>query len=264
MTQTLTILNTMARAAVLLCVAGAAQANTGADKEAEKQAEKAAPPSLAFKFTASHYANSNQPSGDDINLRANYGSHVAWIGRYTQGQGSDNIALDQTRIGYEYVMPMPFGQITPSIQTASGGFWGGSLSAQIGSPKLYAIVGLGRTNLRTYYNLNFDPNDAVTLGLGMRLPDKALLSAFVVRDDRLGTGQTVGHVVWRKEIAEGQRLTVDVARKQGRPDAQSESVSGNMMSFGYDYRNVFAKITRERKVNFANNDQTRVAAGFRF
>jgi hypothetical protein len=37
-----------------------------------------------------------------------------------------------------------------------------------------------------------------------------------------------------------------------------------MMSFGYDYRNVFAKVTRERKVNFANNDQTRVAAGFRF
>lgn len=257
----LTILNTVVRAVALVCVAGAAQAN---DKGADKGAEKEAPPSLAFKATASHYANSNQPSGDDYNVRANYGSHVAWIGRYTQGQGADNAALDQTRIGYEYVMPMPFGQITPSIQTASGGFWGASLSAQIGSPKLYAIVGLGRTNLRTYYNLNFDPNDAVTLGLGMRLPDKALLSTFVVRDDRLGTGQTVGHVVWRKDIGNGQRLTVDVARKQGRPDAQSESVSGNMMSFGYDYRNVFAKVTRERKVNFANNDQTRVAAGFRF
>ena len=98
----------------------------------------------------------------------------------------------------------------------------------------------------------------------MRLPDKALLSAFVVRDDRLGTGQTVGHLVWRKEIADGQRVTLDVGRKQGRPDAQSDSVRGNLMSFGYDYRNVFAKLTRERKVNFANNDQTRVAAGFRF
>lgn len=256
MTKTLTILNTVARAAAILCVACAAQANPGAEKEA--------PPTLAFKATASHYANSHQPSGDDYNVRANYGSHVAWIGRYTQGQGADNAALDQTRIGYEYVMPMPFGQITPSIQAASGGFWGGSLSAQIGSPKLYAIVGLGRTNLRTYYNLNFDPNDAITLGVGMRLPDKALLSAFVVRDDRLGTGQTVGHLVWRKEIADGHRLTIDLGRKQGRPDAQSESVRGNLLSVGYDYRNVFAKITRERKVNFANNDQTRVAAGFRF
>ena len=59
----------------------------------------------------------------------------------------------------------------------SGGFWGGSLSAQIGSPKLYAIVGLGRTNLRTYYNLNFDPNDAITLGYARRLPDRSMLTA---------------------------------------------------------------------------------------
>lgn len=264
MTTTLLILRRIASASLLAGLACGVQANPAGDKDVPRESAKEADPSWAFKFTASHYANSRQPSGDDYNLRGNYGSHVAWIGRYTQGEGPENSALDQTRIGYEYVMPMPFGQLTPSVQTASGGFWGGSLTAQVGSPKLYAIVGFGRTNLRTYYNLNFDPNDAVTLGMGMRLPDKALLSAFVVRDDRLGTGQTVGHLVWRKEFGDGQRLTIDLGRKQGRPDAQSDRVSGNLLSVGYDHRNVFVRIARDRKVNFANNDQTRVAAGFRF
>ncbi len=264
MKTSLLILRRIAIASLLAGLACAAQANPAADRDAPREAGKEANPTWAFKLTSSHYANSNQPSGVDHNLRANYGSHVAWIGRYTQGQGLENAALDQTRVGYEYVMPMPFGQLTPSVQTASGGFWGGSLSAQVGSPKLYAIVGFGRTNLRTYYNLNFDPNDAITLGMGLRLPDKALLSAFVVRDDRLGTGQTVGHLVWRKEFGDGQRLTLDLGRKHGRPDAQSDAVSGALLSVGYDHRNVFARITRDRKVNFSNTDQTRVAAGFRF
>ena len=52
MTHMLTILNTVVRAATLVCVACAAQANTGADKEAEKGAEKEAPPSLAVPICA--------------------------------------------------------------------------------------------------------------------------------------------------------------------------------------------------------------------
>jgi hypothetical protein len=30
----------------------------------------------------------------------------------------------------------------------------------------HLIAGLGRTSLQTCYNLNFDPNDAITLGVG--------------------------------------------------------------------------------------------------
>lgn len=260
MVTKLTILTRVAAAAALLSLQGwayASEARTQAGDEPKNTP-------VAFKFTASHYDNSRQPSGVDYNLRANYGSHIAWIGRYTQGMGEDNDAMRQTRAGYEQVMPTAFGQITPSVQVASGGFVLGGFTAQIGKPKLYAIVGFARSNLRPYYNLNFDPNDAVTLGVGMRLPDKALLSAYVVRDDRLSTGQTVGHLVWRKDVGDGQRLTVDVGRKQGRPDAQSNPISGNLLSIGYDHRNVFVRVTRDQKVNFTLNDQTRVAAGFRF
>ncbi len=259
MPMKLTILTRVSAAALLSC-AGAVSANE-ASAQAEGVSKDAAP---AFKFTASHYANSREPSGSDYNLRANQGPHIAWIGRYRQGLGADNDAMRQTRAGYEYVLPTAFGQITPSVQAASGGFWLGGFTAQVGSPQLYAIVGFARSNLRPYYNLNFDPNDAVTLGVGMRLPDKALLSAYVVRDDRLSTGQAVGHLVWRKEFGEGQRLTVDLGHKQGRPDAQSDRLTANMLSVGYDHRDLFVRIARDHKVNFTQNDQTRVSAGFRF
>lgn len=258
MPKKLTILTRVAAAALLSCAAAVSANEAGAQAAGEA---KDAP---AFKFTASHYANSREPSGADYNLRVNQGPHIAWIGHYRQGMGDDNDAMRQTRAGYEYVLPTAFGQVTPSLQAASGGFWLGGFTAQVGSPQVYAIVGFARSNLRSYYNLNFDPNDAVTLGLGMRLPDKALLSAYVVRDDRLSTGQTVGHLVWRKEFGEGQRLTVDLGRKQGRPDAQSERLSANMLSVGYDHRDLFVRIARDRKVNFTQNDQTRVSAGFRF
>lgn len=218
----------------------------------------------AFKLTPSMYRNSNQASASDLNLRANLGSHVAWIGHYSQGESADNAKFTQTRVGYEYSIPMPFGQLTPSVQAASKGFYGGSLTAQIGGQDLYGILGFGRTNLKPYYNLNFDPNDAITLGMGMRLPDKALLSFFLVHDDRLSTGQNVTHLVWRKNISDHQYITIDTAYKHGREDAQSDVVKGRMLSLGFDHKQYFVKIARDQKVNFSNTDQTRVAAGMRF
>jgi hypothetical protein len=46
----------------------------------------------------------------------------------------------------------------------------------------------GRTNLKDYFNLNFDPNDAILIGAGTRAIQHTTLSAFQIRDDRLGTG----------------------------------------------------------------------------
>ena len=98
----------------------------------------------------------------------------------------------------------------------------------------------------------------------MRLPDKALLNFYVVRDDRLSTGQTVTHVVWRKNINEHQRVTVDTAYKHGREDAEGDVVKGRMVSLGFDHKEYFVKIARDQKVNFSNTDQTRLSVGLRF
>lgn len=123
---------------------------------------------------------------------------------------------------------------------------------------------MGRTNARDYYNLNFDPNDSVAYGVGTRLLPKSSVSLFTVRDNRLHTGQVVTHLVWRATPDEHQRWTVDLSRKHGRATVDDESVAGNALSVTYDYDDIFVRLARDRKVNFTDEDQTRVSLGLRF
>lgn len=222
------------------------------------QAQGAAPEPWAFKLTPSLYATAHEHNAVDVNLRANNGPHALWIGQYQRGN-----EFQQTRTGYEYTANFDWGQMVPSLQAASGGFAGGSLNFQIGQP-VYVIVGLGRTNLRNYYNLNFDPNDAVTLGLGARLSRGHQLSLFSVKDNRLATDQIITHGVWRWQANEADRWTVDVAYKSGRSSPEDERVNGRSLSVTYDHRHTFVRLALDEKVNFSANNQTRLSAGLRF
>ena len=214
--------------------------------------------SWTFKLTPSYYVTTHQKDATDINLRANIGSHAFWLADYRRGG-----EFAQTRIGYEYTAELPFGQLVPSLQLATHGFAGGAINAQIGG-EYYALLGFGRTNARDYYNLNFDPNDSVLYGLGTRLLPKSNLSLFTVRDNRLHTGQVVTHLVWRFTPDDHQRWTVDVSGKHGRASADEEAVSGKAISLTFDYREVFVRLARDRKVNFTVEDQTRFSLGLRF
>ena len=229
-----------------------------ANPSAPGQAEPAAMDHWAFKLTPSWYATSHTPDAVDVNLRANYGPHALWLGEYKRGG-----EFEQARTGYEYTAQYSWGQLVPSLQLASHGFVGASLNAQVGGP-VYALLGWGRTNARDYYNLNFDPNDSVVYGLGTSLLPKSNLSLFTVRDNRLHTGQVVTHLVWRFLPDEHQRWTVDASSKHGRPTPDDDSVSGAALSVTYDYRDVFVRLARDRKVNFSVEDQTRVSLGRRF
>ncbi|MHB1230719.1 MAG: hypothetical protein ACYCY3_10480 [Halothiobacillus sp.] len=93
-----------------------------------------------------------------------------------------------------------------SEQAARHGFFGGSVSAEIGGEKTYGLLGLGRTNLKDYYNLNFDPNDALTFGLGTRAGRNTELSMCRVQDNRLGTGQRVTHIILRQHMSVDRRF----------------------------------------------------------
>lgn len=242
-----------AACASLLCSSGA-----NADAAPPGGADSAAPETWAFKLTPSYYVTTNQKDATDLNLRANHGSHAVWIGYYRR---SDE--FEQTRTGYEYTLQTPFGQLVPSLQLASHGFAGGSINAQIGDA-VYALLGFGRTNTRDYYNLNFDPNDSVVYGLGTRLLPKSNLSLFTVRDNRLHTDQVVTHLVWRVLPDDHQRWTIDLSSKRGRPTADDDAVAGTAISVTYDYRDVFIRLARDRKVNFTAEDQTRISLGLRF
>lgn len=212
----------------------------------------------SFKLTPSYYATTHQPDATDLNLRANQGPHAVWLGYYQRGG-----EFAQTRTGYEYTAQLPFGLLVPSLQLASHGFAGGAVNAQIGD-QVYGLLGYGRTNARDYYNLNFDPNDSVVYGLGTRLFPKSTVSLFTVRDNRLHTGQEVTHLIWRTTPDERQRWTVDFSSKHGRATPDDEAVSGQALSLTYDYRDVFIRLARDKKVNFTNDDQTRFSLGVRF
>lgn len=211
-----------------------------------------------YKFTPSFYATDHERNAIDVNLRAHSGPHTLWIGQYDRGQD-----FKQTRTGYEYTANYDWGQVVPSLQMASGGFAGGSLGLQIGNP-VYLIAGFGRTNLRDYYNLNFDPNDMVTWGLGARLANGHEMSVFTVKDNRLATDQIITHGVWRWQATARVRWTVDVAHKDGRSSPGEPRVAGNSLSIGYDRGPHFVHVAFDPKVNFSNSNQTRISAGLRF
>ena len=212
----------------------------------------------AFKFTPSYYVTTNQKDAADLNLRAHYGSHAFWLGHYQRDS-----EFAQTRTGYEYTAQFPYLQIVPSVQLATHDFAGGSINAQIGDT-VYVLLGYGLTNAQDYYNLNFDPNDSVMYGLGTSLLPKSTFSLFSIRDNRLNTDQTVIHAVWRLLPDEHQRWTLDISGKHGRATPDDESVSGYAASVTYDNRDFFFRLAQDSKVNFSNDDQTRLTVGLRF
>jgi hypothetical protein len=217
-----------------------------------------ATPSWQYKLTPSRYVTTGETSGSDLNLRANTAEHTWWIGHYQRGS-----EFQQTRAGYERTRPWAWGQWTVSLQAATHGFAGGALSSQVGSERVFGLIGYGRTNAQTYYNLNFDPNDAWTWGLGAQA-GPSTLTLFRVQDNRLNTEQRNTHALWRWPLGERQRLTLDYAFKSGRPDVGLPAVQGHSFSWTYDQHPWFIHWVKDQHVNYSNADQTRLSVGIRF
>ncbi len=213
----------------------------------------------AYKFTPSRYMTTGETPGTDLNLRANLPGHTWWVGHYQRGS-----EFQQTRVGYERTSPWAWGQWTVSLQAATHGFAGGSLSTQVGADALFGVFGYGRTNAQTYYNLNFDPNDAWTWGLGGQLPGSGTLTVFRVQDNRLDTEQRNTHAVVRWPMGERDRLSLDLSYKSGRPEAGSPSVQGHAWSLTYDHHPWFIHWVRDQHVNYSDADQVRLSVGVRF
>lgn len=216
----------------------------------------------SFKLTPSWYGTRGVRGAFDVNLRANTGAHALWIAHYQRGS-----EFAQSRAGHEYTATLSdWAQVVTSLQVATRGFAGGSITGQLSpwatGPYLWA--GWGRTNAREYYNLNFDPNDALTLGTGWRMASGAQVLLFNVRDDRLGTGQRITHLVGRWSPAPGQRVTLDLALKRGRAEADAEMVRGSIASLTWDIDRHFVRVAFDRKVNFSTTDQLRLSTGLRF
>ena len=246
-------------AALVLVGPACGRAAEGSDAAPEREAPSREE-QIVWKFTPTYYHTSNQPSAFDLNLRGTLGPQNAWIGFYRQHE-----EFQQLRLGYDYTAEVAFGKVVPSVQYATRGFLGGSVLAEIGE-RHFGLLGWGRTNLKDYFNLNFDPNDAVTFGAGTRVLTNTTLSLFQIRDDRLHTGQRVTHFVTRVKPDGKSRWTVDVFYKEGRPDSDpaSAKLHGTGATLTYDYDRYFVRVASDPHVNFSDSHMTRVALGLRF
>jgi hypothetical protein len=224
-------------------------------KAAAPAADDPRGPDLAWKLTLGRYAYAGY-SGSDLNLRWRRDDVSAWVGIYT-----DRVFGAQARTGADTSISVgTYLKVQPSFQLASRGFVGGSLSLQVGGAS-YAIAGLGRTDARPYFNLNFDPNDAVTLGAGHATANGAIYSVFVVADDRFHTQQRDWHA--NVQIPFGSsRTTLDLLRKSGMSD--SGYITGWGFSTNWDWPTWFLRIAYDPHQNFSAQDAWRFAGGVRF
>jgi hypothetical protein len=198
-----------------------------------------------FKFTAGIYqlSGGGLPSGPalDVNLRHSSDLGNVWVGWYR----APVLDVSQLRAGWDRTIEVGPVRVMPSLQWATGGFWGGSIAVETGET-WFAGVGLGRTNLRPYANLNFDPNDAWMLSGGYREnPDQQHV-----------------HLVYRTPIEGGQRLTVDLLAKRGLVDGAPIRRLG--ASVAYDWPRTFVRVAWDPKVNFSAQNMLRLSAGLRF
>jgi len=218
---------------------------------------------IAWKLTPGIYHETAGRSAFDLNLRGNLVDDTFWIGEYQRGS-----EFQQLRGGYEHQFSLPFGKLIASAQAASRGFLGGSATFEIGDATVtpfYALAGFGRTNLQPYYNLNFDPNDSTLIGGGWRSADQTKTATlYRIHDDRLGTGQTVTHLVLRGKTGERSRLTVDLFRREGRSAPDAEYFAATGVSVTYDRDPWFIRLAIDPRANFTASDMTRLAVGMRF
>lgn len=210
-----------------------------------------------YKFSIAEYRYSDGSAGHDVNLRWRRNDTNVWIGAYR-----DPIFGTQTRTGFDSSISLGGSLLAqPSLQVASHGFVGGSVNLQIGEP-WFAVIGWARTNLKPYFNLNFDPNDAVTVGVGWHGEHDRTLSLTLIADDRLHTGQKDWHLYGRWPVSEDLRITFDLLRKTGEGDG------GPVRAWGWsatvDFPTWFVRLSRDPKQNFSTLDATRLAVGIRF
>lgn len=128
----------------------------------------------------------------------------------------------------------------------------------------FGLLGFGRTNLKPYYNLNFDPNDSILLGAGYRPDNATFMTLYQVRDDRLRTEQRVTHLVLRRQTSAQSRLAVDLFRRTGRSDPDSELFHGTGVTLTYNREPWFFRLALDSHANFTASNMTRLAVGIRF
>lgn len=208
-----------------------------------------------FKLTLGIQNFSESGRGVDVNLRHTSELGTAWIGYFD----ADGLDAHQLRGGWD----QSFGEtirLSPSLQIASGGFVGGSMNLETGKT-WFAGAGYGRTNLRPYFNLNYDPNDAWSLSGGYRA-DGVSYTLSYTRDDRENPDQQHLHAIYKTLANGSDRLTVDLLYKRGFVNGEGIAKLG--ATFTYDWPRMFVRLAYDPNTNFTSDNALRASLGSRF
>ena len=219
----------------------------GADTDVDKPANK-------LTFGSYHFSESGNAA--DINLRHTDRFGDTWLGYYQSSRRDEH----QGRAGWDNTFGFDIVRFTPSAQIATAGYLNASASLETGD-SWFIGAGIGRTNLRPNWNLNFDPNDSWTVSAGWR-GDKESISMLWIRDNRENPDQRHLHAIYRKLLLNGQRLTIDVLHKRGLVDDGRVRKTGATLT--YDWPRFFVRLAFDPKVNFTNEDMWRLSVGTRF
>lgn len=224
---------------------------------AQEAAQPAGPDKPANKLSIGGYHFSATGEAIDINWRHANSYGNTWLGYYHASSRDEH----QARAGWDDTLEAGSVRITPSAQIASRGYIAWSVNVEAGQT-WFVGAGFGRTNLQSNWNLNFDPNDSYTLSAGRRWADGRVASLQWVRDNRENPDQRHLHVNYRLPLAGGERMTIDILRKQGLVDAAMIRKLG--ATFTYDWPRYFVRLAYDPKVNFTPENMWRLVIGTRF
>jgi hypothetical protein len=220
-------------------------------------AAEVVPAEPSYKLTMGHYVYSGGVGSNDINLRNSSYFGNLWVGYYE----SRSRAEAQLRGGWDHTFNLDKVRVSPSVQLASMGFSSLSVQAEVGET-WFVGAGLGRTNLRPYSNLNFDPNDSWMVSLGRRESSGEVFYLQQVRDNRLNPDQRHVHAYYRMTMSDGDRITLDLLYKSGLVNDALIHKWG--LSVVYDWSQFFVSAAYDPKVNFSTDNMLRTSIGMRF
>jgi hypothetical protein len=84
-----------------------------------------------------------------------------------------------------------------------------------------------------------------------------------VRDVRVVPGQQNTHLLMQFPLQNKQRFSLDLFNKSG-PTDPGQSINSVGVSVTYDWPSYFLRIAYDPKVNFTQDDMTRITIGMRF
>jgi hypothetical protein len=211
---------------------------------------------LNSKLTLGIYFTADNPAYD-VNLRHQFGNLTAWAaGFYDRTNGTI------LRVGAQEDYRVAWAHFQATLEVSTTGAVEGQGYAELGGDT-YAIAGVSRTNLKTFFDLSWDPIEAVQLGIGRKISSYDRFQAYTIFDVRLNTGQQDTHVIWRHKLDANNGLTIDGVYKSGRGDT-GEFIRAVGIGVYYDRPTWFWKVYYDPHVNFTSRTMVRTGVGVKF